>query len=110
MNKNIDYLVFRVILYIIKKIFAYCMFLSWITPVALVLGHILNAYSKAWYKRDGISLRPVKIEFVLNLLDDAILIQMNVRPGFVVRLVHLPVDLMAVAHFVVDDATRLGLT
>ena len=78
--------------------------------MALVLGHILNAYSKAWYKRDGISLRPVKTEAVLNLLDDATLIQMNVRPGSVMRLVHHPVDLMAVAHFVVDDATRLGLT
>lgn len=86
------------------------MFLSWITLVALVWGHILNACSKAWYKRDGISLRPVKIEFVLNLLDDATLIQMNVRPGSVMKLVHHPVDLMAVAHFVVDDATKLGLT
>ena len=76
--------------------------------MALVWGHILNACSKAWYKRDGISLRPVKIEFVLNLFDDATL--MNVRPGSVMRLVHHPVDLMAVAHFVVDDATKLGLT
>ena len=94
----------------IKKRCAYCMFLSWITLVALVLGHILNACSKAWYKRDGISLRPVKIEFVLNLLDDATPIQKNVRPGSVRRLVHHPVDLMAVAHLVVDDAISLDLT
>ena len=94
----------------IEKRCAYCMFLSWITLVALVLGHILNACSKAWYKRDGISLRPVKIEFVLNLLDDATLIQMNVRPGSVMKLVPHPVDLMAVAHLVVDDAISLDLT
>ena len=44
---------------------AYCMFSNSTTPVASVWVHILHVYLRAWYMRDGISLKLGTTEPVL---------------------------------------------
>ena len=82
------------------------MFSNLIVLVASALGHILNVYSRAWYKRDGISWELVKLAPAL-LVDYVMLQQIHVLPGFVMKAALLN-EWMIVARFAVD-ATKFGL-